>query len=73
MTRFSFSRCTNCRRLNIHGARCTCNPIPEHDCDCTRTGNTEHTGPNCAQRNRDDWSTVIRRSSEIARQIKETP
>jgi hypothetical protein len=75
MTRFSFARCANCQRLNIYGARCVCDPLPELDCDCTRRpSNTEHVGPKCAQRIRDDWSEVFRRSHANAREIaEETP
>lgn len=46
--RFGFAYCPRCCRLNIHGARCVCDPLPERSCDCTYTGNTQHLGPRCA-------------------------
>ena len=61
MSRFGFERCQKCGRLNIHGARCVCDPTKPIDCDCTYTGNEQHIGPRCQQRINDTWSAVIRR------------
>jgi len=67
---FSFSRCPSCQRLNIHGARCVCDPLPTIACDC-EGGNHEQPGPICAERRRNEWGHAMRVSHEIARKIRE--
>jgi hypothetical protein len=70
MSRFGFARCPECQRLNIHGARCVCNPLPERHCDCTYDGNKQNIGPGCRQAINDVWAAAIRQSRKIAHALR---
>lgn len=48
-----------CGRLIIRGQRCVCDPVTPYRCDCTSSGNNEHTGDYCRSKRREAWARAI--------------
>lgn len=55
----------DCGRLIIWGQTCECEDVIRLSCDCTSDGNTEHTGPTCAYRERAAWKRTMRVTRKI--------